>query len=600
MPIRILPPEIADKIAAGEVVERPASVVKELIENALDAGARAVRVEIREGGIRLIRVVDDGSGIRSEEAALALRRHATSKITSAADLEAIRTLGFRGEALASIASVSRLTLTTRHRKESLGVHLAVEGGEVKTREAVAHPAGTTVVVEHLFYNTPARRKFLKSPRTEAGHVHRLITRYALAYPEVRFTYVSEGRVVFQVTGSGRLLDVLAAVFGQDVAGQMVPVGAVTMPWPEPSATADVWGYVGRPNLHRANRQQIVLFLNRRWIRDYALTQAVVQAYHTFLPVGRYPLAVIHVGLDPHLVDVNVHPTKAEVRFREPRAVFAAVQKAVRSAIAGLAPVREVEASGGWARPPGWAERRRSLVDAGSGQQSELNLRLEGAAAGLPRSQPEAAAAEQTSAPMSAGAESGLLPLLRVIGQVGATYIVAEGPDGLYLIDQHAAHERVLYEKLMAERAAQGVVPGQQLLEPVPVTVDSELAALIGEALDALHEVGFHIEPFGTGTYLVRAVPAILSGQNPARVVEEVARGLAEEENLAAKAVEERLVTLICKRAAVKGGQVLSEAEMRALVRALEACQTPHTCPHGRPTMLHITAGELAKLFGRLS
>ncbi len=598
MPIKVLPPEIADKIAAGEVVERPASVVKELVENALDAGARHIRIEIREGGIRLIKVVDDGIGIPADEVALAVRRHATSKITSAEDLEAIRTLGFRGEALASIASVSHLTLVSRHRNDPVGTRVRVEGGRLVSQEAIGHPAGTTVTVEHLFFNTPARRKFLKAPRTEAGHVYRIITRYALAYPEVRFTYINDGRQAFRTPGSGRLLDVVAKVFGQNVATEMVAVGDVDSPWPEPTEYPQVWGYVGKPNVHRANRQHIILFLNRRWIHDYALTQAVVQAYHTFLPVGRFPIAVLFIGLDPHLVDVNVHPTKAEVRFQNPREVFAALQKSVRGAIAGLAPVRAVSPVQGWAQPPGWAERRRSLVDIGREEQNTLDLSIDSEPSPLPR--PVESPTTPAAMPTAESATSGrLLPLLRVIGQVGAAYIVAEGPDGLYLIDQHAAHERVLYEKLMAERLTSGGIARQQLLEPVAVTVDSELGGLIGHHLEALQAAGFEIEPFGSHTYLIRALPSVLSGQDPARVVEEVARGLAEEENLVEKVAEERLITLICKRAAVKAGQVLSDAEMRALVRELEACETPHTCPHGRPTMIHITAHDLAKLFGRL-
>ncbi len=592
MPIRILPPDVADKIAAGEVVERPASVVKELIENALDAGATVVRVEIREGGIRLVKVVDNGTGIPADEVPLAVQRHATSKISTAEDLIAIRTLGFRGEALASIASVSRLTLTTRHRDQDVGTRMVVEGGRRLRLEPAPHPAGTTVMVEHLFFNTPARRKFLKKPTTEAGRVHQVVTRYALAYPDVRFTLVNEGRTVLQTSGNGRLADVVAVVFGHEVAREMVPFGPVDMPWPEPTPNPFVLGFAGKPNLHRSNRQHIILFLNRRWIHDHALVQAVIQAYHTFLPVGRYPIAVVHISLAPHLVDVNVHPTKAEVRFRDPRAVFQAVQKAVRAAIAGAVPVRQAEPDVAWAQPPGWAERRRSLVDAG--HQPGLRLTTDEEHGPLPVPGESIGGWEGSSEE-----ERGrLLPLLRVVGQVGAAYIVAEGPDGLYLIDQHAAHERVLYEKLMAERA-KGSIPSQHLLEPVPVTVESELAALLADHLDALLAIGFDIEPFGRDTYLVRGVPAVLSGQDPARVVDEVVRGLAEGEDVTGQAIEERLITHICKRAAVKAGQVLSEQEMRALVRELEACRTPHTCPHGRPTMIHITAERLASMFGRM-
>lgn len=596
MPIRLLPPEVADKIAAGEVVERPASVVKELVENAVDAGATTIRVEIREGGIRLVRVVDDGVGIPAAEVPLAVQRHATSKIASAQDLMAIRTLGFRGEALASIASVSHLTLVTRARDEEVGTRLRVEGGRVTLQERTGAPPGTMVTVEHLFFNIPARRKFLKRPATESGHVHRVVTRYALAYPQLRITLVNDGRLVFQSTGSGQLLDVLVSVLGQEVARQMVAVGVVDPPWPEPGPEPVVWGYVGEPRLHRANRQHITLFLNRRWIQDSQLAHAVVQAYHTLLPAGRYPVAIVHIALDPHLVDVNVHPTKAEVRLRDPRAVFSAVQKGVRKAVVAVAPAREVTPGVAWTQPPGWAERRRSLVELGQPARASLDLRVERAPAPLPA--PSEAETSPAFAVASRPDAARPLPLLRVVGQVGGAYIVAEGPDGLYLIDQHAAHERVLYERLMAERLDRGEVARQQLLEPVPVDVGSDLAGLLAEHLEVLTAVGFEVEPFGGDTYLVRAVPAVLSGQEPGVAVEEVLRGLGEDRDLTADAVEARLVALICKRAALKAGQVLSQEEMQELVEQLEACQTPHTCPHGRPTMIYITAADLAKRFGR--
>ncbi len=584
MPIRILPPEVADKIAAGEVVERPASVVKELIENALDAGATQVRVEILKGGLRLVRVVDNGSGIPPDELPLAVQRHATSKIATATDLEAIRTLGFRGEALAAIASVSRLTLISRPQGAAAGGQLVVEGGHVIRHEAAGHPVGTTVLVEHLFFNTPARRKFLKAPRTEAGHVQRIVTRYALAFPKVRFTLVSDGRVVFQSPGSGRLLDVITAVFGAEVARELVPVGDGE---PSTGEKADetpdprVWGYTSKPSYTRPNAQSILFFLNQRWITDRALVQAVVQAYHTLLPVGRYPLSILHIALDPRRVDVNVHPTKAEVRFQEPRRVFATVQRAVRAAVTGMAPGTAGPVST-WSLPSGWEDRRRVLTS-----PSSHTLPLD-----------QEVPPTSTSHPEAKGERPALLPLLRVIGQVGAAYIVAEGPDGLYLIDQHAAHERVLYEQLMTTRARQGHLPSQQLLDPIPVNVNSDLGSLLTTHQEMLQRLGFVVEPFGSDTYLVRAVPAVLSSQQPAQALEDVLDGLREARDMVGEQLEKELIARICKRAAVKAGQILSEEEMRQLVRDLEACQTPQTCPHGRPTIWHISASELAKRFKR--
>jgi len=624
MPIHILPPEVANQIAAGEVVERPASAVKELIENSLDARATDIRVEVREGGRRLIRVQDDGSGIPGSEAALAFQRHATSKIESAADLEHITTLGFRGEALASIASVAHVSLLTRTREEQAGTYIRmVEGHEVE-RSLRGTPVGTLVTVEHLFANVPARLKFLKQPATEAAHIQQVVTRYALAYPERRFSLVSDGRLVFQSTGSGQLHDVLVKVYGLDVARQMVAIGSATdevaslttdkrMDEPQTSVTSpEVTGYTSLPALHRGNRGYITLFINRRWFQDTSIAYAVIQAYHTLLPTGRFPLAVLFIELDPADVDVNVHPTKAEVRFREPGRVFSAVQRAVRRTLVEHAPIPEVgfeqgaPAAFGQAAfgSPGWAERRDALLNAGRGALPEApaNLPLP-----LMPAEPEAedawfpqAVAAQHSAPPQPPAlpdARPLMPILRVVGQLAAAYIIAEGPDGMYLIDQHAAHERVLYEQMLAEHA-QHRLAVQPLLEPLVLDLSPEQAAVAAEELAALNDLGVGIEPFGGASYLVRSIPAILSRENPAAALTEIVDGLARQVDVVESAAEARLITLICKRAAIKAGAPLTLAEMQELVRRLEACRSPRTCPHGRPTMIQLSAGELEKAFGR--
>ena len=624
MPIHILPPEVANQIAAGEVVERPASAVKELIENSLDARATDIRVEVREGGRRLIRVQDDGSGIPGSEAALAFQRHATSKIESAADLEHITTLGFRGEALASIASVAHVSLLTRTREEQAGTYIRmVEGREVE-RSLRGTPVGTLVTVEHLFASVPARLKFLKQPATEAAHIQQVVTRYALAYPERRFSLVSEGRLVFQSTGSGQLHDVLVKVYGLDVARQMVAIGSATdevaslttdkrMDEPQTSVTSpEVTGYTSLPALHRGNRGYITLFINRRWFQDTSIAYAVIQAYHTLLPTGRFPLAVLFIELDPADVDVNVHPTKAEVRFREPGRVFSAVQRAVRRTLVEHAPIPEVgfepgaPAAFGQAAfgSPGWAERRDALLNAGRGALPEApaNLPLP-----LMPAEPEAedawfpqAVAAQHSAPPQPPAlpdARPLMPILRVVGQLAAAYIIAEGPDGMYLIDQHAAHERVLYEQMLAEHASHRLAV-QPLLEPLVLDLSPEQAAVAAEELAALNDLGVGIEPFGGASYLVRSIPAILSRENPAAALTEIVDGLARQVDVVESAAEARLITLICKRAAIKAGAPLTLAEMQELVRRLEACRSPRTCPHGRPTMLHMTTADLARQFGR--
>ena len=331
MPIRVLPPEVAGKIAAGEVVERPASVVKELLENSIDAGATDVRVEIRKGGRRLIRVADDGSGIPDAEVTLAFARHATSKLTDVGDLDRIATLGFRGEALASIAAVSQVTVLTRPRAQTMGQLLRVDAGQIIRQEGRGSPAGTVVTIEHLFRSVPARLKFLKQPQTETGHIHTVITRYALAYPKVRFTLTADARQTFQSSGSGKLYDVLIAVYGLDIAEKMIEVSGAPESGPAGDIAEEssvpppcrVRGYTSAPALHRANRTYITFFVNRRWIQDRSLAHAVAQAYHTLLPVGRHPLAVLLLDMDPAEVDVNVHPTKREVKFRSGRSVFSA-------------------------------------------------------------------------------------------------------------------------------------------------------------------------------------------------------------------------------------------------------------------------------------
>lgn len=583
MPIRLLPPEVASKIAAGEVIERPASVVKELVENSLDAGADEIRVEIVEGGRRLIRVADNGHGIPADEVELAFARHATSKLQTAADLERIRTLGFRGEALGSIVAVAHVTMLTRHVHEAIGTQIRLEGGVVISREPRGAPVGTVVTVEHLFYNVPARLKFLRQPTSEAGHIQALVHRLALAFPERRFSLVSDGRLLFQSTGSGDLQEVLLKAYGLDVAREMIPIA------PQEHDGVRVHGYVSHPNLHRAHRSYLTLFVNRRWVHDASLSHAIVQAYHTMLPQGRFPIAAVFLELPPEAVDVNVHPTKAEVRFRNARLVFHAVERAVRQTLTTRASVPAIERLG--SEMPGWAERRQVLLQAGQSAPMQNHF---GSSQLLPT---EARSAHPLAAAMSKPSSIAILPMLRVVGQVSASYIIAEGPDGMYLIDQHAAHERILYEQLMAQRA-RGDVPCQRLLEPLPITLPPALAALAEQAREALVSLGLEIEPFGANTFLLRALPAILSRGDPREILEGLIQSLEEERNRVAQAEEEALVRLICKRAAIKAGQPLSMAEMQELVRQLEACQAPHTCPHGRPTMIHISMTQLAREFGR--
>ena len=577
MPIRLLPADVAGKIAAGEVVERPASVVKELVENSIDAGATDIRVEVREGGRRLIRVADNGSGIPEGDLPLAFARHATSKLSSVDDLDRIGTLGFRGEALASIAAASQVTLITRPRDQGLGRLVRVEGGRVVRDEGYGSPAGTILSVENLFHNIPARLKFLRQPQTETGHIHAVVAHYALAYPGIRFTLIAEERQLFQSSGNGSLYDVMIAVYGLDIAGQMLAIEA------DMAAGPQVSGYVGGPGLHRADREHISFFVNRRWIQDRSLVHAVAQAYHTLLPLGRQPMAVILIDLDPGEVDVNVHPTKREVKFRDGRAAFSAVQRAVRRTLLERAPVPLMTSSPRTWAAPDW-ERQRSLLSVGlphdESRQSAIELSL--------------AAAEQSELQPIGPVR---LPLLRVIGQLGQTYIVAEGPQGMYLVDQHAAHERVLYEQMMAG-LAQHHFAAQQLLEPLMLDLDPILAGVLTEYLEPLNQAGFGLEPFGSTSFLLRSVPAVMLVPDVrAALVDTLELLRLEDDPLAAQA-EKRVIAAVCKRAAVKAGQTLSPDEMQQLIRQLEQCESPRTCPHGRPTVAHFTVEQLEKEFGR--
>jgi len=580
MPIRLLPPELTAMIAAGEVVERPASVVKELLENALDADARSIAIEIEAAGTRRIRLTDDGRGIPSAEITLALERHATSKLAQAEDLQHITTLGFRGEALASIASVARVTLASRSADEARGAQVHVEGGSVGAVHPVGAPPGTTVTVEDLFFAVPARLKFLKSELTERRQIELVVSRYALAYPQVRFALDVGARPVLRSSGSGDRREALATVFGLDEARQMLELQ------PPPSAgEIVVSGFASPPSLTRSNRKEIVLFVNGRWIQDAALTAAVVQAYHTLLMVGRYPMAAVFITLPAGEVDVNVHPAKSEVRFRSAERVFSAVQRTLRSTLmhsgAGVA-----AAASNWSGS-GWVARR------------EASAAIAWPVRSCPPRAP-AIDAGTSAAPASLPASAMLpevhLPLLRVIGQVGATYIVAEGPDGLYLIDQHAAHERVLFEQFLREQDEHRI--SQPMLAPVVFEVPAAQAGLLQAELDTLRRLGFDIQPFGGSSFQVRAVPHLVQGADPVQAVRAVVEEFEEDETPLARQKERLLIARICKRVAVKGGQSLTSTEQEDLVSRLESCSSPRTCPHGRPTMIHLSVDLLERQFGR--
>jgi len=591
MSIHLLPSEVASQIAAGEVVERPASVVKELVENALDAGASRIDVSLLEAGRRLMEVADDGCGIPFAELPLAVERHATSKLTSAADLFHIGTLGFRGEALAAIGSVSRLTILSRPQGESSAARIRVEAGHPQPPERLGAPVGTLVRVEDLFYNVPARLKFLKQDLTERRAIDGMLSRYALAYPQVRFSLKDGSTTTLQTSGDGDRRAILAALYGVEVARQMLEVLAE-------EDDLRLTGFTSPAALTRSNRREITFFINGRWVSDTPLSQALLQAYHTLLMVGRYPLAALFLQLPAEEVDVNVHPAKAEVRFRSQERVFSFVQRAIRRALLAYSPVPGLSFPA--APPASWS----ALFPAAPSTEDEAQP--EETAFGGPAAFPEApttfltpTASASQELPDSAASplEMASPPLLRLLGQAGATYLIAEGPDGLYLIDQHAAHERVLFERLLAQRARQRI-PAQALLTPHSVTLPPAAARALEAQLPSLMAFGFEVQPFGPNTFQVRAMPVLFGNADPALALRALVEDFEEDETPLQQEVEARLAARVCKRLAVKGGQILSPEEQRALLMDLQTCDSPRTCPHGRPTMIHLSVDMLERQFGR--
>ena len=581
MPIRILPPALATRIAAGEVVERPVSVVKELVENSVDAGASQITVETRAGGVELIRVIDDGAGIPSEEVPLAFHRHATSKLDSVEQLDSVATMGFRGEALPSIAAVSRVSIQTRPHDETAGYRMALHWGELVESGSEGCAPGTVLEVSQLFGNQPARRKFLRSAQAETSRVQELVSRYALAFPEIRFRLVNDERVSLTTPGNGQPREALLAVYGSQVAGSMLEVHAE-----DPETGYAVEGYVGAPSVSRANRTYMTFFVNRRLIQSRMLAYAVEEAYAGLLQTKRYPVAAVNVVMPYDEVDVNSHPAKREVRFHNENRVFSLIQRAVRAALVADSPV------------PTFAPPSGGLSSFGVSQSSS---KLSGMA--FSRYGSGVVSPSETAAVTGAEALSLLgrpaVPL-RVVGQLKLTYIVAEGPEGMYLVDQHAAHERVVFDRMISRRE-RGQLDGQAavsqpLLAAVSVELTPSHATTLLDNLESITAYGFEVEPFGERTYLLRAVPAVLTADEPGKALVDIL-DMATLEGLTRQKEDVMAASIAC-HAAIRAGQPLSELEMTALLEQLEGTPNPHTCPHGRPTMIHFTSYQVEREFGR--
>jgi DNA mismatch repair protein MutL len=568
MPIKILDKATINQIAAGEVVERPASVVKELLENALDAGATQIGVEIRSGGVSLIKVTDNGRGIHATEVELAFERHATSKIKGAGDLQIIDSLGFRGEALPSIAAVADVELLTCFADESTGTFMSLEGGAITQKRAQARSQGTTVTVRNLFKRIPARLKFLKSVATETGRVADVVSQYALAYPEVAFRLTVDGKGSLKTSGKGKLLDAIIDVYGVAMAGKMLLLVDDKEVWSgRPALDIKIAGMVGTPELGRASRDFLSFFVNRRWVNHRLLSYAVAEAYSGLLMTGRHPVAVLNITLPPGEVDVNIHPAKNEVKFRNDADVFRTVQRAVRRTLVAQMPVPRIEEV---VAP--YQTSPSKIEELWGKSETAIPIPL-----------------TQNSPPLMTS-----LPVLQVVGQVMNRYVVAEGPDGLYLIDQHAAHERIRYDLVKKQRENRKPEV-QGLLEPATFEVTPRQDAVMQSCRESLADFGFTLEAFGERTYLVRAVPALVAGDDWSVMLKEMLDTLSVEER---SKWEDRMVASIACHGAIRSGQALNDEEMQALVRQLEETANPHTCPHGRPTIIKLSAAQLEKEFGR--
>ena len=673
--IRILAETVANKIAAGEVVERPASVVKELLENSLDAGAKSVRLEVESGGKRLIRIIDDGCGMLHDDALLAFERHATSKLRSADDLLSISTLGFRGEALPSIAAVSRLTLETRAPEEEQGTRLEFAGGKLVSVKPAGAPAGTAIHVEDLFYCVPARRKFLKSETTELGHIASLVTHYALAHPDKQFLLKTPTQEILNAAPVETMAERVHQVFGRQAAAEMVEMAAVeapiraaiTEPELEPgeeAAKIRISGFVSRPEIQRVNRNGIYIFVNRRLIRDRLVLHAINEAYRNIVPPGVFPAVLVFLELPYDEVDVNVHPAKIEVRFRHSQVVHDFVRDAIRMALSNARPVPSFPAAavsakseaafaaGVGAGPAGGtnggaaqnfaasaataAAREAQRVEDFSGAgieptavpvppSAEFEGRLEDAfvLSGAPdRPIPQRLnfeAAEGIEIPSTALAPgdaceqpslvdsemAGALPSvqdigsLKPLGQINASYIVAVNTEGLWIIDQHVAHERVLFEKHLAARRA-GAVEGQRLLMPMVAELTPRQMVIFEQIAEELRANGFEAEMMGPRSVAISAAPAGVSSTNAEKLLAEILDGVARESQaISLESLQARIAASTACQAAIKVNMPLDQTKMEWLLAQLAKAEYPMSCPHGRPIVLRYSVREIERAFKRI-
>jgi DNA mismatch repair protein MutL len=612
--IRLLSETVASQVAAGEVVERPASVVKELVENSLDAGARNIDIAIRRGGISLVRVIDDGCGMDRDDALLSLERHATSKIRSAADLQAVATLGFRGEALPSIASVSRFRLTTRESGAVAGTEIIVNGGKIDVVRDGGEAPGTQAEVRSLFYNLPARRKFLRSENTESRNIEHQIHLQAIGHPEIGFSLMRDDRILFQLPGTATLGDRVRDLYGVDLLQRLVEVKPAAFP------KIRISGFIGQAGLSRQTRSQQLVVVNGRAIESSLITGAVREGYHTALMKGQYPVTFLFVELDPGAVDVNVHPAKREVRFRDPNGVREAVVSCIQQTLEHArgawqekfrAPIRPGAAGAVSVKAvpdlslrsevtaPEASHRELPHLDVVAGVAGPGSVRgpgFVGQAPGLPERRFDSAV--DATAPQPQQRVTKPAQQFEIIGVLSKLYVLMENANGLVLVDQHAAHERVLFEELRGTMEQQGV-PTQKLLLPQTFDVPPRDADWIEQNLSVLQRMGIGIESFGPGTFKIDSLPSFLDVSDAAQFMRKVVDDLKSAGNSASamRLGEEMIAKSVCRHA-VKANDPLRYPEVEKLIRDLLDCDLPYCCPHGRPTMIQISLAELEKKFGR--
>ena len=611
--IQVLDQITIDKIAAGEVIERPASIVKEMVENAIDAGATAVTVEIRDGGISYIRITDNGCGIPKDEVRLAFLRHSTSKIRSVEDLTFVTTLGFRGEALSSIAAISQVELLTKQKDQDLGTRYQMEGGREKALEEAGARVGSTFLIRNIFYNTPARRKFLKTPMTEAAHVNDLMVRLALSHPEVSFEFISNGQSRLHTSGNGRLKDTIYNVFGREIANNLLEVKK------EIQGIA-VTGYIGKPLVSRGNRNYEIYFINGRYVKSSTVAKAIEDGFKDFMMQHKYPFTVLHFDVDGEKVDVNVHPTKMELRFNNQQQIYNFVYEAVLEAFQEKELIPRVELTEAKDTVEKnldyFMTRMKERVTSYHNQHSQAEVKQadeihrpteqiarirETVAYNKPQSKkPEAVQkVEQLNLFEEKLLTKEAVKEHRIIGQLFDTYWLVEFHEELYIIDQHAAHERVLYEKTLKGMKTREFT-SQYLSPPIILNLSMQESQVLEACMDDFSGIGFEIEPFGEESFAVRAVPDNLFSIAKKELLMEMLDGLTDgiHSNLTPDLITEKVASMSCK-AAVKGNARLSRGEVEILIAELLQLENPYHCPHGRPTIISMTKKELEKKFKRI-